>query len=423
MTRRLAAVVLFGAAGCPAAAVESPRAAGSWSLGPERLGTSPIRGLGIVDDDAVVVADGERLRSVRKGSIAWSTSLGAAAGPVALGGRLAVVAVAAAEGGQPLGLSAGVRGEPGAALIGLDSADGGWRWTLELGATRWVLVHHVSAGEHGFLVAGRFAGTLRAGAQIATSAGGEDGFVVAVDASGAVRWLRRIGGDGADAIAGAVELGGERVAIAGTFSGSAELGDAALTPLRADTAAADGFAAVLDRDGKVMWSRTWGGPLADTCAGVVRLGDDAIAVAGTVRGAVDVAGRQFSVRGNSDGMVAVFADDGAVRGAYLVGGDDFDAITDVAGGAGRLAIAGWFTGAIPTSSGTLRADGIDDAFLAVGSARQLDEIVAVASPGPAVISSLAAGAVGVAAAIDAAAPIRLGPSEHPVGASLWGRGW
>ena len=47
---------------------------------------------------------------------------------------------------------------------------------------------------------------------------------------------------------------------------------------------------------------------------------DGVVVAGTVRGAVDVAGRRLDAAGAADGLVAYFDRAGAVRATVLVGG-------------------------------------------------------------------------------------------------------
>ena len=302
--------------------------------------------------------------------VAWTREVGAGAGVVGIDGDVALVAVGGAGSASPEvpSLAGGLRGEPGAALVALDLASGAVRWAVGVGSTRWSVVHAVAPAGDGFLVAGSFAGTLRVGAWTVTSTGGGDGFVASLDRSGAVRWLRRMGGDSADAVAGVVSLGGGRIAIAGTFTGPAELGDGELLALADKTLAADAFVAVFEANGRLAWSRTFGGVREDTCAGVAALAGGAVAVAGTVRGEVDVAGRRFEARGAADGVVAIFAPDASVRSAWLVGGEDFDGITAIGTGgvaSDQLVLAGWFTGALPSGE---HADGIDDVFLSVGPA-------------------------------------------------------
>jgi hypothetical protein len=414
---RFGGVVAFGVigalAGCPRGSgggAPRPPSGPGWSLGADVLGESPVRGVALVPGGAtaVVVASEARVRRIAEGgAVAWTRDVGANAGVVGVDGDVALVAVGGAGGtsGEVPSLVGGLRGDPGAALVALDLASGAVRWSVGAGSTRWTVVSAVSPAGDGFLVGGSFAGTLRVGALTVTSAGGGDGFVASIDRSGAVRWLRRMGGESADAVAGVVALGGGRHAIAGTFTGPAELGDGELIALADKTLAADGFVAVFEGDGGLAWSRTFGGVREDTCAGVAALAGGAVVVAGTVRGEVDVAGRRFEARGAADGVVAVFAPDAAVRSAWLVGGEDFDGITALGtGGAGsdQLVLAGWFTGSLPSGE---RADGIDDVFLSVGPAAGPGAIVAMPSASPASTKVVTVTAAGYAVAVDSETPM------------------
>ncbi|MCL4225627.1 MAG: hypothetical protein KJZ91_14305 [Myxococcales bacterium] len=445
------AVVLFGAlvggSGCPRGGGGGPRppAAEGWALGANVLGADPLGGVAAVgaDADAVIVTDGARARRLgRDGAVGWERPLGAdlAAGAVAVAGDLALVAVGGTGGavggtggavggtgggavggtggGAVGGTGAVLRGAPGAALVALGVGDGGVRWTVGAGSTRWTLIAQVVADGDGFLVAGSFAGTLRLGDRTVTAAGGSDGFVAALDAGGGVRWLRRMGGDGGDGVRGVAALGAGRVAIAGTFTGPAELADGELVALADRTLAADGFVAVLEADGRLAWSRTFGGAREDTCAGVAVLADGAIAVAGTVRGEVDVAGRRLEARGGADGLVAVFAPDATVRAAWLVGGDDFDGLTAIGAVGAELVVTGWWTGALPSGE---RADGVDDLLVAVAPPAGPPRLSPVRSSGAASATAFATTAAGWLLATHGAAPVRNDGVERPAGAALWFR--
>jgi hypothetical protein len=407
------AALLFGAVvslgACPRGGGGGPKppSSGGWSLEANVLGDAPVRGVALDGVDAVVVATEARVRRIAKGgTVSWTRDVGANAGAVAIDGDLALVAVGGPASSSPAvpSLAGGLRGEPGAALIALSRSDGAVRWTVGAGSTRWAIVHAVAPAGDGFLVGGSFAGTLRVGALTATAAGGGDGFVASVDRAGGVRWLRRMGGDSADAITGVVALGGGRHAIAGTFSELAELGDGELIGVADKTLAADAFVAVFEPDGTLAWSRTFGGGREDTCAGVAALAGGALAVAGTVRGEVDVAGRRFEARGVADGLVAIFAPDASVRSAWLVGGDDFDGITALATGgaaADQLVFAGWFTGSLPSGQ---RASGIDDLFLSLGPAAGPGTLQPMPSAAPASATALSSSASHFALAVAADKP-------------------
>ena len=394
-------------AGCPRSGGRRPTPSGpGWELGAEVVGAATVHGLAIVPGAAgpgsvpaaVIVASETRVRRLgRDGAVVWAREVGADAGRVALDGDLALVAVSgtASTSAAVPGLAGGLRGEPGAALLALAAADGAVRWTVGAGSTRWSTVSAVTAAGDGFVVTGSFAGTLRVGDATVTAAGGVDGFAASIDRAGKVRWLRRMGGDSSDAITGAAALGGGRVAIAGTFTGPAELGDSELLALADKTLAADGFVAVIEPDGRVAWARAFGSADEDTCAGVAALTGGAVAVAGTVRGEVDVAGRRLEARGAADGLVAVFGADASVKSAWLVGGEDFDGLTAIGGSGSRIVVAGWFTGSLPTGE---RAEGVDDAMVGVADLDGATSVLPFPAAGTAELGALAVDAAGWAVA-------------------------
>ncbi|MEZ4404225.1 MAG: hypothetical protein R3B06_29655 [Kofleriaceae bacterium] len=320
---------------------------------------------------------------------------------LAAGDDLVVAAIAGT--GDVAGLPGGLRGEPGAALVALGAADGQRRWGLGVGATAWASIRAVAVTGDAVLVAGAFAGTLRIGDRVLTSAGSVDGFWAVVGHDGSVRGAWRMGGPGADAVAGVAALADGRLALAGTYSGAADLGDVALAPLFTDADASDGFVAVIDGAGAVAWARAWGGPTVDACAGVAA-STDGLVVAGTVRGPIDVAGRRLDA-GTGDGLVAFFDGRGAVRGAVLVGGTDFDGLTAVAAGGGQAVVAGFYAGTITGPGAPLVAAGGDDPLLAVVTPAGVQGYLPVIAAGAAAIRGLTADATGWAALVTGAGSV------------------
>ena len=371
-------------------------------------------------DDVLIVAAGTTVARFDAGAAGWRRELGANGGAVALAGD--VVAVAVSGRGAFEGLPFGLRGEPGAAIVGLEAASGATRWTVGVGSTEWVIVRAVAAREGGFLVAGAFTGTLRVGDRVVTSAGSTDGFWARVGSDGAVVSLARLGGASADAIAGIAALPGGGVAIAGTYTGAATAVDAELAALYPGPPSADGFVARLGADDRLAWIRTWGGPEGDACAGVVATADG-VAIAGTVRGVVDVAGRRLDVRGATDGLVAYFDGAGAVKNAFLVGGDDLDGLAAITGRGDTVIAAGWFAGTLAAPAGTLVAAGGDDPLLAIATPDGPAALVPVRAPGTAAIHALAAGTTTWAIAIGSDDAAALGEEPIAAGTTLRAMRW
>lgn len=406
----LAAVVLFG--GCPRGGAQTPRGDGAatWLAS----GEAPLGGIAVAGDVAVA-SRGRALVRTAAGAPTWTQPLPADGGAVAIAGD--VVAVAVSGAGPVDGLPLGLRGEPGAAVIGVAAADGERRWIVGIGATEWASARALIATADGFVVGGGFAGTLRVGDHVVTSAGRSDGFWAALGPDGAVRGLWRMGGPGADDVAGIAALPDGALAIAGTYGDRAELADLTI-PALFDDAHGDGFVATLAADGAVGWVRTFGGPSADACAGVAAT-TDGVVVAGTVRGAVDVAGRRLDVAGAADGLVAYFDRAGAVRATVLVGGADFDGLTAVVARGDTAVVAGWFSG---TLAGATAAGG-DDAMLATVTPAGVLTTTPLTSDGLTTVRALAADDHTWAAAIESTIAVDLAGRALPPGATVAATRW
>lgn len=290
---------------------------------------------------------------------AWHAELDGAGGPLVLSGP----AVVAALGGTGSVAGTVVRGEPGAVVAALDASTGAIAWKLAIDATEWSVIASLAATSDGVLVAGSFAGTLRVGDKVVSSAGKADGFVARLTAAGSAAWLVRIGGPGADAVQG-VAASGDRIAIAGTFTAGADLLGEPLAPFDERSLNADGFAAELDATGARRWAQTFGGKADESVAGVAIDASGRIAVAATVRDTVHVGGADFVANGMADGMVAWFPAGGGAATATLLGGADFDGLRAIAPAGDHVLVAGFYSGTLTLGDRSLTAGGGDDAFLA-----------------------------------------------------------
>jgi hypothetical protein len=176
-----------------------------------------------------------------------------------------------------------------------------------------------------------------------------------------VRWSLRAGGQDSDGVAAASALVG--VAVTGWFHGSIEI---AGVPLES-AGGADGFVAVLDNDGRYVWSRRFGGPGDDRGTAVVVDLAGFVMVAGTFEGAVDVGtGTELVADGASDIVVARFDNQGMPLWAHRVGDSDD---TETAGAIGvsldcSTTIAGGFRGTLDTGTGPIASAGGSDGFVA-----------------------------------------------------------
>jgi hypothetical protein len=404
LSRARAALCVFGAsslaagAGCSGAPGRpSTPPLPAWVAPIATAGAASIRDVALAADGRVVAALGHRgpltiggrrieapadreVTSVvvldRGGSAVAAATVEARPGPVAIAGDAVVAALAVDHGGvvRVGGRDVAVRGEPAAAIAALDGA-GAARWALGLGATEWVLVGDLAALPGGDVaVVGQFAGVLRVGDAVVTSAGNGDGFALRLDAQGRVRWLVRAGGRGSDALTG-VAAAGDGVAIAGSFTGPADLRGHALEALDPESSASDGLAGRLDASGAPIWVHRLGTRADDTVAGIAVTASGAVAIAATARGAcrIESAGGEVMAggladsagHGPADGLVVVWDADGGLRGSALLGGSDYDGARAIAAAGDQLVVGGWFSGAMEVAGGALTAAGGDDGFLVV----------------------------------------------------------
>jgi len=256
-----------------------------------------------------------------------------------------------------------LRGDPAAVLIALDRKTGGVRWKLAFDSTEWTVVSSLASAANDVIVGGLFAGTLRAGSHVVSSAGSSDGFIARVSPTGQVAWLVRVGGAGADGVQG-VAARGDTIAVAGTFTAGAELLGTPLAPYDERSPFGDGFVAALDGKGARRWATTFGGRYDDAVAGVAidELGN--AVVAATVHDVIKLGDSELAAQGDGDGLVAWFSPSGAKRAAVLLGGLENDGLRSITAAGDQAIVGGYFAGAIRLGERTLRTAGGEDAFVA-----------------------------------------------------------
>ncbi|MDB4953116.1 MAG: hypothetical protein JWO36_685 [Myxococcales bacterium] len=361
-------VILTGLTGCPAPNHPRGGNARAFTLEVGRPGAS-LRGVAgdrdrtfaaftTTPDTTTDAASSRAARTTiearRLAAIAWQVELDGTAGPLARARDLLAITL----GGAP-----GLRGEPGAVVVALDASTGAARWRTAIDSTEWSVITSIAPAPDGFVVGGTFSGTLRAQAKVVSSAGGSDGFVARLSTAGDVIWLVRVGGAGADSVQG-VAASPDRVAIAGTVTGGADLLGQPLPAFDERSPFADGFVAELDAAGARRWSATFGGKEDDSVAGVAIDASGRVAVAANARGAVHVGNSELMAQGPADGMVIWWQPGGDRGPTILLGGLDFDGLRGIAAVGDRVVVGGFFSGTMRLGDRAITAGGGDDAFLA-----------------------------------------------------------
>ena len=263
--------------------------------------------------------------------------------------RAAVFALFAALlgcGGDPVGDPADSgRGREDAGDAVIDGGDAAGSLTLSLTDSAAVTVAALGVSEAGEIyVGGWFAGAITIAGAPLESAGGEDGFLLALDVGGEVRWLSTFGGPGDDRLTALTAADGMRVYVTGSVSGTVDLGGGPIGGRSEEQIVAASF----DASGAHRWSRVFG-PGAGT--GIATNATGNVDVTGTLGGEADFGGGAVGTSDGGDGFVASLDAAGGHRWSIALGGDGESAIDAIAN---DLSCNVYVTG---TSTGAIDLDG------------------------------------------------------------------
>lgn len=254
------------------------------------------------------------------GSTRWlrqfqSTEVGASVDAVAARGDGSILAAGRFNGSiqlaqPPASRVLTSRGDGDVFVVAVDG-DGGFLWARQLGGSGVDLATDLAISTDGGVVV---AGTSTADITIGDDAtevelvnqGDSDGFLARFGADGTFHDAGGIGGSGADSIFGLDIDPSGKLAMAGAFSGNADLDPGDNVDQRTSAGVGDAFASILNEDGSVEWTRTWGGTQDDS-ARDVRLGSGKVQVGGIFGGSVD-----FDAGTGSHATTAAGIEDGFV---------------------------------------------------------------------------------------------------------------
>lgn len=338
--------------------------------------------------EAEALSDGFVARLDWQGQVRWASALsGAGAEQVSAqaaddAGRVAV-AVSAFEdtpvtiAGKPVR----TQGRPGAVIALLDPA-GGVLASVPLQSDRHLRVAALASartaeGRSVVVAAGQFSGTMRAGNHVFTSEGASDLFMVCMNWRGDVVWARRHGGKGPD-VAFDMAAAGQRLVVAGAFSGRARLGDrdvhAVPAPGRRPRPGQDAFvAAVRVDDGALAWLKTLGGPAPDSALAVALAPGDTAYVAGVFSRLAQVKLRRLEAPGQEDDVFVMALDEGGgIIWSRVYGGPGRDHPLAMTASADGVVVAGTFEHELVVDGQRLASAGAHDIFaLALSPAGEL----------------------------------------------------
>jgi hypothetical protein len=230
--------------------------------------------------------------------------------------------------------------ERSAFVVVLDD-QGRTRWSRSLGPLgAFDRVDLAFDPEGNVVVAGSFtAPVVDVGTGPLQRAGAQDAFVVKIDAAGRPLWSQRFGGPDFQRMAGlAVDPAGN-VVLAGTFVDTGP--DFGQGPLPA-AGSGDVFVAEIDPSGNPRWSRSFGGPAADSASAVGVDGEGNVVVAGAFAGTIDFGQGPLHGTGSHDAFVAGLDQGGHPQWSRRFGSRDDADVTHLAmSPAGGVAFAGF----------------------------------------------------------------------------------
>ncbi len=304
----------------------------------------------------------------------WSIAVGQPTSPTTEGFTTAAAVIAVSDGGA---IVAGIFGgsvsfapdkrltatDTGAAFIARYRKDRQLVWVTPLSAASIAVADMAALGSDEVAVAGWFEGVLisagtNAG-RTATSAGGQDAFIVRVAADGSIRWMTRAGGRGDDiarGIAARAPLaangpGPIAIVISGAVGDAASFGnpDGLGFPPPAPGQPGPVYAARLDGEGNFAWASFAGSGVPGQGHGVALDPTGGVLVTGYVNGLAGFgttpAGTAVSINpAEGRGFVARWDADGEIAWAVPLAGPDGDGKAVAVAVDGAIVVAGQFEG-------------------------------------------------------------------------------
>jgi uncharacterized repeat protein (TIGR02543 family) len=237
-------------------------------------------------------------------------------------------------------------------------------WAMKVGGTGNDTAFAVTVSPSGqILVGGSFSLVSTFGTLSRTSAGGTDGFAMAVSPAGIVQWATRFGGSANDsARAVTVDVTGA-ACFAGNFAGTdASFGMEILASEGAD----DVFVTRLNAsDGSILNVKQCGGAGADAGLGLAADPFGSLYLSGSYSGTAYFDGHTLITPQGPDAFVAKLSVDGNFLWALAGGGVANDSATSIAvDRAGHVAVAGLFAQSAQIGSHEVTAGGLVDLFVA-----------------------------------------------------------
>lgn len=205
-----------------------------------------------------------------------------------------------------------------------------------------------------------------------TSAGGTDGFIVKLDATGTFVWAKQIGSTGGDNGRGITVDALGNSYTTGNFSGTVDFDPSAATFTITSAGSGDAFVSKLDASGNLVWAKTLGGTTDDVGFSIDLDASGNVFVNGQFTGTADMDPSASVANLVSGGATDLFVCKLDAAGNYIWAKDVMsspadDWATAIKVNAGNVYVTGQFSGtadADPSATTfTLTSNGNYDAFI------------------------------------------------------------
>jgi hypothetical protein len=199
------------------------------------------------------------------------------------------------------------------------NSQGELQWKRSLGIKGDDRLHSVvESAKGGFVAAGYLnPGFVRSSV---TSHRGSDGWVVALDAEGKVKWQKNYGGNKNETLSGIIRISDNKYIAVGTTSKPLMWALKLRGASKASDYRNDGWILKLDEEGNLEWEKTFGGEENDSFSSVDH----------TANGGFVVAGSTYSKgAGESEGWILKFDVEGNLEWEKTYGGSGYDTLNSV----------------------------------------------------------------------------------------------
>ncbi|AKT39293.1 hypothetical protein [Chondromyces crocatus] len=216
-------------------------------------------------------------------------------------------------------------------------------------------------GTGNVFMAGVLQSSINFGGGALMSAGGNDVYLVKLNASGSHVWSHRVGDAAMQTVTGVAADAQGDVVLVGRFKGTIDFGGGTLSA----SGNSDIFVAKLDRHGDHVWSKRFDDD--NTTATGVRVAVSPIGhvfVASSFSGLTDLGGGVMSSAGGTDVFVLELTAAGEYHRSRRFGGPGDQDLMAIALSGGHLVLGGQFKESVDFGAGPIAASGEQDVFLA-----------------------------------------------------------